>query len=118
VAVIQTGGTPGYASPEHWLAPDKVDSRSDIFSIGACLYFAVTSEAPYQAEGDKLIDLEKLSRIPLPSHKNPLVPADLDQVCLKCLRPHPEDRYQDAQTLADELYPIYRRLEREAGVSA
>lgn len=98
-------GTPRYMSPEQITGPrDRVDSRTDIYSLGITLYELLTSKPAFA--GDSETDL--LQRIintepPKPSQINPAVPPDLETVVLKASARDPADRYQSSTALADDL---------------
>ena len=90
--------------PEQVKAYDKLDARSDIYSLGAVAFFLVTGRPPFV--GDNILDIVVAhSRDPVepPSAVNPAVPQDLEQVILRCLGKKPEDRYQDVESLDQAL---------------
>jgi serine/threonine protein kinase len=102
----QTGvmlGSPKYMAPEQ-VEGRGVDSRSDIFALGAVLYETVTGSAPFSGNdlGTLMFDIVNGEPIP-PSQRNPAVPVELDRIVAKALRKAPADRYQDADLLAHEL---------------
>ncbi len=98
-------GTVRYMSPEQSAARSvRIDHRSDIYSLGATLYEAITLHPPFAG-----VDLQDtLSKIrdtdaPRPSQLNPRVPRDLETIVLKCMRKSPADRYQSAEALSQDL---------------
>ncbi|MFA5794352.1 MAG: tetratricopeptide repeat protein [Candidatus Brocadiia bacterium] len=99
-----TVGTPDYMSPEQARGEkEKVDRRSDVFSLGAALYHALTGQLPFP--GAELYDV--LSNV---VNKEPALPSsvivvhkDLETICLKCLEKEQLRRYQTAGELADDL---------------
>jgi serine/threonine protein kinase len=98
-------GTPNFIPPEQ-AAPEHGPSgpHSDVYSLGAILYFLLTAQAPFSG---KTLE-ETLSRVlnaePIrPRRFNPTVPRDLETICLKCLEKDPSRRYATAQSLAEEL---------------
>jgi serine/threonine protein kinase/WD40 repeat protein len=101
----QIMGTPAYMAPEQARGESKsVGPTADVYALGAILFEALTGQPLFH--GDTVIQtLQKVLRDePLsPRHLVPGVPTDLDTVCLKALSKEPEDRYQTAQELADEL---------------
>jgi len=100
-------GTPRYASPEQ-ISGQVVDQRADIYSLGAVLYELLTGQPPFS-------DLEKLDvqgrnlRAKDPSHLNPEIPRQLNQVVLKCLEYSPADRFQTADELIAALFRCVRQ---------
>jgi serine/threonine-protein kinase len=92
-------GTPAYMSPES-AQGQKVDARSDIYSLGVMLYEMVTGQRPYLGE-TPLSVIMKLVLEPLPPARtvNPDLPPELDAVLQKAMAKLPEDRYQTAAEL-------------------
>jgi WD40 repeat protein/serine/threonine protein kinase len=98
-------GTPGYMAPEQAEGHSrKVGPPADIFALGAVLYELLTGRAPFYAESiiDTLMQVINVDPI-RPSRLRPGLPADLEQICLKCLNKAPEKRYHSAAELADDL---------------
>jgi len=98
-------GTPSYMPPEQVKAQyDMIGRASDVYSLGATLYELLTGRPPFRAETpletlNQVIDAEPVS----PRLLNQSVPRDLETICLKCLEKDPEQRYETAKELADEL---------------
>lgn len=98
-------GSPGFMPPEQSGAKGIKPGRpSDVYGLGAILYYLLTSRPPFRGEtiADTLRDVthsEPLS----PRLLQPAVPIDLETICLKCLQKEPERRYSTAQALAEEL---------------
>ncbi len=105
-------GTPAYMSPEQGQG-DKVDHRSDIYSLGVILYEMVTGHVPYEAETPMAIVLKHINdELPLPRTIAPSVPPSIERVILKALAKAPSDRYQTAGELVQALV----KATSEAGV--
>ncbi len=108
-------GTPGYSSPEQAQGLD-VDGRSDLFSLGAILYEAITGHSPFRGASalESAANVLKLSPVP-PSRFNPNVPSRLELITLRLLAKQLDKRYQAAQDLIDDLDSVKDLLEGEAG---
>lgn len=98
-------GTPRYMSPEQAEAARKpVDHRTDIYSLGATLYELVTRRAPFTGDTPVDILLQILERDPVaPRRLDPTIPRDLETIIHKAMTKRPEDRYQTAAELAEDL---------------
>jgi serine/threonine-protein kinase len=93
-------GTPLYMSPEQASAYDEVDPRADIYSLGAVAYHLLTGQPPFPGKNVlAILVAHRKSEVPRPSLVNPAIPADLEQIILKCLAKKPSDRYPDAASL-------------------
>lgn len=105
-----TVGTPAYMSPEQGRG-EKVDHRSDIYSLGVILYEMVVGEVPYTAETPMAVVVKHITDpLPLPIEKNPKVPEPLQKVILKALAKDPNDRYQNSRELIEALKPLATEL--------
>jgi serine/threonine-protein kinase len=107
-AVTQTGailGTPGFMSPEQAAGRRGVIGPStDIYSLGAILYAAITGRPPFQAASPVDTVMLVLEQDPLPPQAlNPRVDRDLEMIALKCLQKPVELRYASAADLATDL---------------
>ncbi len=98
-------GTPQYMSPEQARGDvRKLDRRSDVYSLGATLYELLTGEAPFVDENLLEIIFKVLSEDIKPPRKiNPAIPEALDTIVCKSLNKEPEQRYQTARAMADDL---------------
>ncbi|HEX4461799.1 MAG TPA: serine/threonine-protein kinase, partial [Polyangia bacterium] len=105
-AMTATGavlGSPAYMSPEQ-ASSLPVDVRSDQFSLGSLLYQLTTGALPFVGTSP-LATMARIVRgehVP-PSAKNPRVPAYLERVIERCLKPSPDDRFPTADACATAL---------------
>jgi hypothetical protein len=98
-------GTPQYLAPEAVTAPDSVDARSDIYSLGAVGYFLLTGEHVFTGATIVEVCAAHLHEPPVPPSERlgRAVPADLEQLVLDCLAKDPQDRPQSAASLRKTL---------------
>ena len=104
-ATGQILGTPSYMSPEQASGSQTlVGPASDIYSLGAILYAALTGRAPFVADSPVDTLLQVVNQDPVPPRVlNNAIPHDLETICLKCLSKERKKRYASAQELADDL---------------
>lgn len=95
-------GTPGYISPEQFMG-EKIDGRSDLFSLGVMLYVLLTGQEPFARRGMELTTIMKriLTAVPDPPSKlRPETPRGFDVILNKALAKKPDKRYQTGQEMA------------------
>ncbi len=97
-------GTPNYFSPEQARADSPLDSRSDVFSLGAIFYELLTGTLPFRGEtySEQIRSISERDPV-LPRRINPALPGELQNICLKALEKNPADRYASARELAGDL---------------
>jgi predicted Ser/Thr protein kinase len=101
-------GTPNYMAPEQ-IKGTPVDGRSDIFSLGICLYECLTRRKPFG--GDSLTSISyKIVHEPFPPlHEvNPTIPEGFEDVVSQCLAKEPAKRYQRGKDMATALRSVLR----------
>jgi eukaryotic-like serine/threonine-protein kinase len=104
--MTQTGaliGTPEYMSPEQ-ARGEKLDERSDIFSLGVIFYEILTGKSPYPTD-TPLATLWKRMQEPVtpPSKLAPSLPPPLNAIVVKALEIEPEKRFASAREMAHQL---------------
>jgi serine/threonine protein kinase len=102
-------GKVGYMSPEQ-ARNEPVDHRSDLYSLGVCLYEALTGERLFVGDLSTPPDVIYGQPILPPSKKRRGLPTAVDEVIAKALAPKPEDRYQDATAFTEGLRQAAHRF--------
>lgn len=97
-------GTPAYMPPEQAKDSSTVTAQSDVYSLGATLYHAITGRPPFQAASLGEILRQIADEEPIaPRRMNPRINRDLETICLKAMQKAPAQRYATAKEFADEL---------------
>ena len=102
---IQVAGTPSYMSPEQALGrTGDIRERSDVYSLGATLYFLLTGRPPFDS-GNAMKTCFAVVKEPLvpPSQLNANVKPDLEQIVSRAMAKDPVRRYDSAQHMAEDL---------------
>ena len=104
-------GTAGYMSPEQARGL-AVDSRSDIFSLGAVIYEMLARRKPFEGDtpSDTLASILRSEPPPL-SRVTPGVPSELTRIVTKCLKKDREERYQVVKDLWLDLKALKQELQ-------
>ncbi|MFG0318146.1 MAG: WD40 repeat domain-containing serine/threonine protein kinase, partial [Planctomycetota bacterium JB042] len=109
-------GTPSYMSPEQAeRSAHAVDHRTDVFSLGATFYEALTLERAFDGDTHHQV-LEKVVRVdpPDPRALKSRVPRELAVICMKAIEKSPERRYPTMAAFADDLRRFLRHEPIEA----
>lgn len=120
-ALVNTGagtvmGTANYMSPEQ-AKGTHVDTRTDLWSIGAVIYEMIGGHVPFPGETPTETISLILQREPAPlSRYSQEVPAELERIVLKSLTKDRNERYQTAKDLLIDLRNLKRRLEVDAEI--
>ncbi len=86
-------GSPSYMSPEQLKSTKEVDARTDVWSLGAVLYEALTGKPAFRAETvPQVCAMIASDDPPPPSTLRSSLPSDLEQAILGCLEKKPENR--------------------------
>jgi hypothetical protein len=98
-------GTPAYLSPEQVRGrPAEIDQRTDIYSLGATLYEALTGRRPFIGASREQVLMEICSAAPpAPRRVARHVAVDLETICLRAMDSNPARRYPSAAALAEDL---------------
>ena len=99
-------GTPAYMSPEQ-ARGEKVDQRTDLFSVGVLLYRLTTGKLPFSGPTTMAVLTSlAIDTPPPPRSLNPTVPEALDAIIVKLLSKKPEGRFQSAPELAEAIREV------------
>jgi serine/threonine protein kinase len=110
-------GSPAYMAPEQVLGHTAdIDARTDVYGIGAILYELLTGRPPYVGDLQQSLDQSVLVDPPAPSKviaarvaisssggEKPMVPAEIEAICMKCLAKDRKNRFPNARDVADAL---------------
>jgi uncharacterized membrane protein YkvA (DUF1232 family) len=111
-------GTPSFASPEQF-GSSSVDVRSDIYSLGATLWFALTGVAPHPGKTlEEIRDRKTRDDLPIAHLAARKVPEPLVKVLRSTLAIDPGERPASARELMDALESCRRKLTRRIGVAS
>lgn len=105
-ALTRTGeilGTPSFMAPEQATSQAQ-DERTDVYGLGGILYAALTSAPPFEG-GTVYALLERVITAPAPDPRErvPEIPAELAELCQRCLEKSPEDRFASAAEVGAKL---------------
>ncbi|OBI81697.1 Stk1 family PASTA domain-containing Ser/Thr kinase [Mycobacterium sp. E740] len=109
-SVTQTAaviGTAQYLSPEQ-ARGEKVDARSDVYSLGCVLYEILTGEPPFVGDSPVAVAYQHVREDPVPpSQRHADITPELDAVVLKSLAKNPDNRYQTAAEMRADLVRVH-----------
>ncbi|MCV7302194.1 Stk1 family PASTA domain-containing Ser/Thr kinase [Mycobacterium barrassiae] len=109
-SVTQTAaviGTAQYLSPEQ-ARGEKVDARSDVYSLGCVLYEILTGEPPFVGDSPVAVAYQHVREDPEPpSRRQEGIAPELDAVVLKALAKNPDNRYQTAAEMRADLVKVH-----------
>lgn len=93
-------GSPLFMSPEQAASEDSLDARSDIYSLGAVMYYMLTGQPPFMFDNPVKVMIAHASQEVVPPRKiNPAIPQELEEIILRCLEKDPDHRFQDVLAL-------------------
>ncbi len=111
-------GTPKYMSPEQ-ARGQRVDHRSDIYSLGVTLYEMATGQPPFTGRDWFELGRKHIEELPpLPRERNPDLDKAIERIILRCMQKIPTDRYQTADDLGQDLAAVVGATLRPAGITA
>ncbi|HEU0034136.1 MAG TPA: serine/threonine-protein kinase [Kofleriaceae bacterium] len=107
-------GKLGYMSPEQ-AARRPVDHRSDIFSLGIVLYEITVGKRLFRGAAQEVVERLVEAKIEPPTFARRNFPTALESIVMRALERHPDDRYQSAYDLADDLEAFLRDERMHSG---
>ncbi len=108
-------GTADYLAPEQAVSSHNVDFRADIYSLGCTMYCLIVGHPPFQSGSlaQRLAMHQSQPPPPIASQRSDC-PEALQQICMRMLEKSPDDRYQSAEEVADDLQRWLERGESPA----
>lgn len=115
-ALEHRSGSPPYMAPEQARGQaERVGPRTDVFGLGAVLYFLLTGRPPFPGKTPaEALEAARAGVIVPPREINPRVPRPLERVCMKALAADPKDRYASAEEFRKALVGLTRVRPRAA----
>jgi serine/threonine-protein kinase len=111
-------GTPMFAAPEQLLG-EKVDVRTDLYSLAAVAYFALLGEPPFRGPNpESILGKQVVDRVPSLARLRTDVPPELEAVLMRAIRSAPEARFPSAAAFADALEQALRGTDSQTGLAA
>jgi serine/threonine-protein kinase len=111
-------GTPSYMAPEQ-ARGDRVDSRADVYGVGAILYRSLTGRRPFERDDAAATLAAVLTEDPArPRSVEPNIPEELELVIQRAMAKHPEERFQTMEELSAGLYAFTEEAAQAAQLAA
>jgi len=107
-------GKLSYMAPEQ-AARGEVDHRADVFSLGIVLYEITVGKRLFRGPANEVVKRLVEATIPPPTYVRRKFPAPLEAIVMRALEKNPEDRYQTAYDLADDLESFLRDQRMHSG---
>jgi len=111
------GALPGkvsYMSPEQ-ASMEPLDHRSDIFALGVVLYEITVGKRLFRGPADQVVQRVRECKIEPPTFVRQDYPGQLESVVMRALERHPDERYESAYDIADDLFEFLRDAGMKSG---
>jgi serine/threonine-protein kinase len=100
-------GSPLFMSPEQARGEDRVDARSDIYSLGAVMYYLLAGRPPFMADNPLKVIIAQASQDVVPPRQiNPDIAIELEEIVMRCLEKDADHRFQDVNSLQQALRDV------------
>jgi serine/threonine protein kinase len=110
-------GTPDYIAPEQSLAGQRVDTRADVYALGAVAYQLFTGRRPFaRATAQQTLIAVVKDEAPTPRALNPALPPSLDEVIRVAMQKDPAERFQSVAAFANALSTIVFKPSAESAI--
>ena len=96
-------GTPGFMAPEQFNDSANVDTRTDIYALGALLYAILTGHKPVNGTLEKIREKTETGDIIPPIERSKDVPSGLNAIVLKAMNLNPDNRYQAVDEMTNDI---------------
>ena len=98
-------GTPAFMSPEV-CSGERADARSDVYSLGAVLYYLLTGKPPFVGASSAAVMMAHVRTAPTPPSTVVAVPPEVESLVMRCLAKDPASRFANASELEVALAGI------------
>jgi hypothetical protein len=108
-------GSPAYMSPEQVIGASGIDIRSDIYALGAVLFFAITGHECYQGRFQEVLHAHRTAPVPDLRAIRPGVAAATSAIVSRCMQKDPAARYADPAALVEAVDQALATLGQRPG---
>ena len=103
----RTIGTPAFMSPEQCLGSDDLDGRTDVYSLGAVLYRCLVGRPPFAGSTTQILHSHVYDELSIPGDALRMLPSRAVEILRRSMAKAPEDRYESAGEMAQDLAALY-----------